>query len=272
MKKSSSRRRFLEVSALGGTLAACKPAAKVEEPSRLGKPVSAYGERAPFEKAVRWTRTTRTPEQASSNTPHQDLNGIVTPSSLHYERHHAGIPRLDPAEHKLLIHGMVERPLIFTMDELHRLPSVSRIYFLECAGNTGSEWPAKTAPDVQQSHGLASCSEWTGVPLSLVLSECGVKPGASWILAEGADPCRMQRSVPLDKCMDDVLLAYGQNGEAIRPEQGYPLRLFVPGWEGNISVKWLRRIKVVDEPTDDARRDVEVHRSDARWHGAQVHV
>ncbi len=251
MKKSSSRRRFLEMSALGGTLAACKPAAKVEEklPSRLGKPVSGYGERAPSETAVRWMRTTRTPEQASSMTPHQDLNGIVTPSALHYERHHSGVPRLDPATHKLLIHGMVERPLIFTMDELHRLPSVSRIHFLECAGNTGSEWPAKTAPEVQQSHGLARCSEWTGVPLSLVLAECGVKPGASWILAEGADPCHMSRSVPLAKCMDDVLLAYGQNGEAIRPEQGYPLRLFVPGWEGNISVKWLRRIKVVDGPT-----------------------
>jgi sulfane dehydrogenase subunit SoxC len=249
--KKSNRRRFLEVSALGGTLAACKTGAKVEEPapSRLGKPVSAYGERAPSEKATRWIRTTRTPEQASSMTPHQDLNGIVTPSALHYERHHSGVPHLDPATHKLLIHGMVDRPLIFTMDELHRLPSVSRIHFLECAGNTGSEWPEKTAPEVQQSHGLASCSEWTGVPLSLLLAECGVKPGASWILAEGADPCRMSRSVPLAKCMDDVLLAYGQNGEAIRPEQGYPLRLFVPGWEGNISVKWLRRIKVVDGPT-----------------------
>ncbi len=251
MKKPSSRRRFLEVSALGGALTACKPGVKVEEslPSRLGKPVSAYGERAPFEKAARWTRTTRTPEQASSNTPHQDLNGMMTPSSLHYERHHSGVPRIDPAQHRLLVHGMVERPLLFTMEELRRLPSVSRIYFLECSGNTSSEWPAKTAPDVQQSHGLASCSEWTGVPLSLILAECGVKPGAKWILAEGADACHMSRSVPMEKCLNDVLLAYGQNGESIRPEQGYPLRLFVPGWEGNISVKWLRRIKVLDQPT-----------------------
>jgi sulfane dehydrogenase subunit SoxC len=148
----------------------------------------------------------------------------------------------------LLLHGMVERPLMLTMDDIRRLPAVSRIHFIECAGNSGSEWGPKTAPDAQRAHGLASCSEWTGVPLSILLAEAGVRPGASWIIAEGADACHMQRSIPLKKANDDVLVAFGQNGEAIRPEQGYPLRLVIPGFEGNTNVKWLRRIKVVDQP------------------------
>jgi sulfane dehydrogenase subunit SoxC len=144
---------------------------------------------------------------------------------------------------------MVDRPLILTMADIRRLPSVSRIHFVECSGNGGSEWSAKSnAPDAQRSHGLASCSEWTGVLLPLLLAEAGVQRGASWIVAEGADACKMSRSIPMKKAMEDVLLAYGQNGEAIRPEQGYPLRLLVPGWEGNINVKWLHRIKVVDQP------------------------
>jgi sulfane dehydrogenase subunit SoxC len=167
---------------------------------------------------------------------------------LHYERHHSGVPTVDPAEHKLLIHGMVDRPLIFTMDDLRRLPSVSRICFIECAGNSHLGYGTRDAPTVQLSHGLASCSEWTGVRLSLLLSEAGVQPGAKWILAEGADACKMQRSIPLEKAMDDIIVAYAQNGEALRPEQGYPVRLVIPGWEGNTNVKWLRRIKAVDQP------------------------
>src|SRR5262249_21663591 len=159
---------------------------------------------------------------------------IITPSSLHYERHHSGVPNIDPEGHRLTIHGLVKRPLILTMDEIRRLPSVSRIAFLECGGNSGGEWGAQTTPDAQRAYGLASCSEWTGVPLSLLLREVGVKPGASWIIAEGADACRMQRSVPLSKELDDALLAYGQNGEPLRPEQGFPLRLLTPGWEGNV--------------------------------------
>ena len=157
-------------------------------------------------------------------------------------------PRSIPPGHRLLIHGMVDRPLIFTMDEIRRLPATSHIYFLECSGNSSGEWGEKTGRDAAQSHGLASCSEWTGVPLSLLLAEAGVQKGARWLIVEGADACKMQRSLPMEKAMDDALVAWGQNGEALRPEQGYPLRLVVPGWEGNISVKWLRRIRAVEEP------------------------
>ena len=249
---NASRRRFLGLSAaLGGLLTSCQPAEEIAEekgPSVLGKPLRVYGERSPNETSQRLLRPGKHPELGSTRTPLQDSHGMITPSGLHFERHHAGIPDIDPAEHKLMIHGMVERPLVFTVDEIRRLPSVSQIHFVECAGNSGGEWGPKTAPNVQLSHGLASCSEWTGVPLRLLLEEAGVKSGATWLLAEGADACHMQRSVPLDKAMDDCIVAYGQNGEAIRPEQGYPLRLVVPGWEGNISVKWLRRIKAGDTP------------------------
>lgn len=242
--KKTNRRRVLQFGAtLGGGLLA-----RGEEPSRLGKPLSGYGERSSFVKSVRATRQSKTPEAGSSSTPLADLYGIITPSSLHYERHHAGVPAIDPARHRLTIHGLVERPLVLTMDEISRLPSVSRIHFLECGGNSGGEWGVKTALDAQRAYGLASCSEWTGVPLSLLLREVGVKPGSSWIIAEGADACRMQRSVPLSKDLDDALLAYGQNGEPLRPEQGFPLRLLTPGWEGNVQVKWLQRLLVTNQP------------------------
>jgi len=188
------------------------------------------------------------PEESSSKTPLHNSIGIITPSSLHFERHHGGVPDLDPATHTLTIHGMVDRPLVFTVDELKRLPSVSRIMFLECSGNGNSEWKRAGEPTVQRTHGLTSCSEWTGVPLSMLLAACRVQPGASWILAEGADACKLARSVPLSKATKDALVAYGQNGEALRPEQGYPIRLLLPGWEGNTNVKWLRRIKVLDQP------------------------
>ena len=249
---STTRRRWLELTALAAGTAACRRSAPAPEadtgPNLLGKPVTAYGERSPFETAARALPDTRTPETAASRTPLQDSCGILTPSSLHYERHHSGVPKIDPAQHRLLLHGLVDRPLVFNVEEIRRLPSVSRIYFLECSGNSSGEWGEKTGRNAAQSHGLASCSEWTGVPLSLLLAECGVQKQAKWLIAEGADPCKMQRSLPLDKAMEDVLVAWGQNGEALRPEQGYPLRLVVPGWEGNISVKWLRRIKAVEEP------------------------
>jgi sulfane dehydrogenase subunit SoxC len=249
----SGRRRFLRFGvALSGALTACKrsgpPAAEQTEPSALGKPLSAYGDRSPFEKSLRLVGAGKNPEIGATRTPLQDSYGILTPAPLHFERHHSGVPQIDPAAHRLLIHGMVERPLMLTMDDIRRLPAVSRIHFIECAGNSGSEWGPKTAPDAQKAHGLASCSEWTGVPLPVLLAEVGVKPGASWIIAEGADACHMSRSIPLKKALDDVLVAYGQNGEAIRPSQGYPLRLVIPGFEGNTNVKWLRRIKVVDQP------------------------
>ncbi|HWF08522.1 MAG TPA: sulfite dehydrogenase, partial [Bryobacteraceae bacterium] len=184
-----------------------------------------------------------------SNTPLQDLDGIVTPNGLHYERHHAGVPAIDPAQHRLIIHGLVERPMIFTMEDLTRFPLVSRLHFLECSGNSSPNWTApKPELTVQDIHGLLSCAEWTGVPLAVVLAEAGVRPEAKWMLAEGADAAAMTRSIPIEKALDDALLAYRQNGERLRPEQGYPLRLFLPGWEGNTSVKWLRRLKLGAAP------------------------
>ena len=226
-----------------------KTAAVEEEgPSQLGATIRAYGERSPHEKSARFLPDTKTPEAASSRTPLADSHGIITPNGLHFERHHSGVPTIDPAAHKLLIHGLVSNPLMLTMGELKRLPSVSRVHFIECAGNSRSEWGTKGAPDVRQSHGLASCSEWTGVLLSVLLAEAGVQAKAKWLIAEGDDPCHMQRSIPLSKALDDIIVAYGQNGESLRPEQGYPLRLVVPGYEGNINVKWLRRINVTDQP------------------------
>src|SRR5215475_9315553 len=240
--KRTSRRNLLRMGAavMGGGLLSSRKVVAAESPGQLGTPLGAYGDRSPFEKAVRFTRESKTPETGSSFTPLADSVGTLTPSSLHYERHHAGIPTIDPARHRLVIHGMVDRPLSLTVAEIRRLPSVSRTLVLECGGNSGSEWAPRTAPDVQRSHGLVSCSEWTGVPLSLLLMEAGVQPGAAWVIAEGADACRMERSIPLKRAMEDILVAYGQNGEALRPAQGYPLRLLIPGWEGNSNVKWLQ--------------------------------
>ena len=246
----SSRRQLLRIGAsVGGGLVARREGALAGENTagQLGTPLGPYGERSPFEKAVRWRRDSKTPETGSSFTPLQDSVGTLTPSSLHYERHHAGIPSIDPAQHRLVIHGMVNRPLSLSVAEIKRLPSVSRTLVLECGGNSGSEWAAKTGPDVQRSYGLVSCSEWTGVPLSLLLTEVGVQPRASWLIAEGADACRMERSIPIAKAMDNILVAYGQNGEALRPAQGYPLRLIIPGWEGNANVKWLHSLKLTDQ-------------------------
>jgi sulfane dehydrogenase subunit SoxC len=247
-----SRRWFLRLgTAWSAALVACRSkTAAPPEPPALGRAVSPYGERSPFETATRYfTRDTRTPlEEASSRAPLHDTYGIITPSSLHFERHHAGVPAIDPATHTLTIHGFVDRPLVFTVDEIKRLPSVSRIHFLECSGNSASEWRGARESNVQRAHGLTSCSEWTGVPVSLLLRECGLQAAGSWMLAEGADPCRLARSIPIKKAMSDALVAYAQNGEPLRPEQGYPLRLLLPGWEGNTNVKWLRRLKILDRP------------------------
>jgi sulfane dehydrogenase subunit SoxC len=183
---------------------------------------------------------------ASSRTPLQDLDGIITPNGLFYERHHGGVPVIDPARHRLMLHGLVASPLVFSVDELRRFPSVSKVYFLECSGNPSYKKPyGKTASDVM---GLVSCAEWTGVPLKTLLNEAGLSPSARWIVAEGADAAAMTRSIPIEKCLDDALVVYSQNGERLRPEQGYPIRLFLPGFEGNMSVKWLRRLKAVEAP------------------------
>jgi sulfane dehydrogenase subunit SoxC len=183
-----------------------------------------------------------------SRTPLQSLHGIITPNGLVFERHHAGVPDINPDLHQLVIHGLVDRPMIFTMDDIVRFPSESRIYFLECSGNSAAELKKASNQTVQQIHGLLSCCEWTGVRLSTILQECGVQPEAKWALAEGADGAAMTRSIPMNKLMDDALLVYAQNGEMLRAEQGYPLRLFLPGYEGNMSIKWLRRIKLGTEP------------------------
>jgi sulfane dehydrogenase subunit SoxC len=210
-----------------------------------------YGQPSKFEqdvirRNVPWLTVS---EQSSVNfTPIHELDGIITPSGLCFERHHGGVPEIDPAQHRLMIHGLVERPLIFTMDDLVRFPSVSRILFLECPANGGMEWKGAQMNGAQFTHGMVHCCEWTGVPLSTLLAEVGVKPDGKWILAEGADAAAMTRSIPLDKALDDCLVCYSQNGERIRPEQGYPVRLMAPGWEGNVNVKWLRRIKVGDRP------------------------
>lgn len=217
-----------------------------------GAPLSGYGNRATHESGVQRVAGPQpgTTGSGGSRTPLQSLEGIITPSSLHFERHHSGVPDIDPAQHQVLIHGLVERPLIFSMDALTRYPLVSNIRFLECSGNSaannGAEAPQQTAGGV---HGLVSCSDWAGVPLSILLEEAGVKAEGKWLLAEGADAAAMSRSVPMAKAMDDAILALYQNGERLRPEQGYPVRLFLPGFEGNMNVKWLRRIKVTAEPT-----------------------
>src|SRR5215475_10776036 len=196
--KRTSRRQVLRTigaAAIGGGLLGQEKARAAETPGTLGTPLGPYGERSPYEKAIRWTRQSRTPETGSSFTPLADSIGTLTPSSLHYERHHAGIPNIDPAQHRLVIHGMVDRPLSVSVANIRRLPSQTRVMVLECGGNSGSEWGATTGPDVQRSFGLASCSEWTGVSLPLLLKEVGVQPEASWLIAEGADACRMERSV-----------------------------------------------------------------------------
>jgi sulfane dehydrogenase subunit SoxC len=209
-----------------------------------------YGVPSKFEKnVVRRLREARaTDTEAFSVTPLQNLHGIVTPNGLVFERHHAGVPEIAPSEHRLLVHGLVDRPLIFSMDDLLRFPSVSKTYFLECSGNSSTEWGKSGYHSVQRTHGLISCCEWTGVPLSTILDEVGLKPEAKWILAEGADAAAMTRSVPLEKALDDALVVYAQNGEMLRPEQGYPVRLFLPGFEANMSVKWLRRLKIGCQP------------------------
>ena len=183
-----------------------------------------------------------------SRTPLQSLHGIITPNGLVFERHHAGVPDINPDLHKLVIHGLVDRPMVFSMEDIVRFPSESRINFLECSGNSAAELKKASNQTVQQIHGLVSCCEWTGVRLSTILQECGVHPSAKWALAEGADGAAMTRSIPMSKMMDDALLVYAQNGEMLRAEQGYPLRLFLPGYEGNMSIKWLRRIKLGTEP------------------------
>lgn len=245
-RRSFTRRGFLGSASLASMTAM---AAARAEPRLQGDPRRVYGDRSPFEKSARSFGAANVAiTTGSSRTPLQDLYGIITPSSLHFERHHSGVPTIDPAQHELLLHGLVERPRKFSMEELRRFPSISQVHFIECAGNAGREHRGNPGSTVQLSHGLVSCSEWSGVLLSTLLREAGLKDSARWIVAEGADASRHSRSIPISKALDDVIVAYGQNGEAVRPEQGYPLRLVVPGWEGNVNVKWLHRLHVTAQP------------------------
>jgi sulfane dehydrogenase subunit SoxC len=262
---AASRRDFLRRSAAiaGATVAGAAGGISVAEAQRLEIPATnkemgriiepkVYGMPSKFEKHVTRNRSdvfvNRQNWSDWSMTPLQHQHGIVTPNGLIFERHHAGIPDIDPAKHTLVVHGMVKQPLKFTMSDLMRYRSQSKFYFIECSGNGLTDWTKSASATVQQSHGLLSCAQWTGIPLSWLLDEAGVQPGAKWVLLEGSDGSGHARSVPIEKCMADTLIVYGMNGEMLRPENGYPLRAFVPGWEGNVSVKWLRRIKVGDEP------------------------
>src|SRR5712691_12305951 len=252
--KRSSRRQFLQRAAAAGLAAGAVGSASAQSRAVAAKPEAkpmlAEASRFPFS----GLEVTKRIDHITYYTPIQDSAGIITPAPLHFMQTHASeIPDLDPKEHRLTIHGMVERPLSFTLDELKRLPSVSRIHFVECHGNgsparhSDHEKKGSCVP-IQFVHGMTSCSEWTGVLLSVLLKEAGVKKEASWLVYEGGDPGKYTYTLPLAKAMDDVMVAYAQNGEPVRPAQGHPLRMLVPGWEGPFSVKWLKHIKVVDQP------------------------
>jgi len=261
--RPSSRRAFLQRgAAVAGAAASAGLAQGAASQDLAGQPWervygaahTGYGQPSRFEQPVMRTHARPygdlAPGSGASLTPIESLEGIITPSSLHNVRSHSGVPDIDPKQHQLLVHGLVARPLAFSIDTLGRYPMTTRIYFLECAGNSNRALAPKPVQATAGAlHGNVSCSEWTGIPLRLLLEEAGLQQAATWLLAEGADSAHMSRSIPLEKALDDAMVALYQNGERLRPEQGYPVRLLLPGWEGNMSVKWLRRIKVTDEPT-----------------------
>src|SRR3954470_16631326 len=260
-RKRQSRRRFLAGLAAAGVLPG---AARADNPQNLppnvpdwtkmlgeGVGVRAYGTPSKFEKAV-IRRTvpwlTATPESSVSFTPLHALDGIITPNGLCFERHHSGIAEIDPADHRLMLHGLVEKPLTFTLADVMRFPRINKMYFCECAANSGMEWRGAQLNGCQYTHGMVHCVMYTGVPLKVLLNEAGLKPKAKWLLMEGGDAAAMTRSLPLAKALDDALIAYRMNGEMLYPENGYPARMVLPGWEANMWVKWLRRIEVGDQP------------------------
>ena len=254
------RRRFLKTSAAAGALLAGRAATAqtlADVPPRgPGEALGAHSERSKFAEIHRIPESTPgmrkvDPSQAiNSKAPLDKLVGTLTPADLHYERSHAGVPQLDPATHRLLIHGMTSRPLVLSLDDLKAMPSVTRTAFIECTGNGWENWKSAD-PDltVQNTHGLVSNSEWTGVPLLYLIELAGVDRRATWMLAEGDDGAGVARSIPLtDEILAEALVCYGQNGEAIRPAHGFPMRLLTPGLEGNLNIKWLRRLKFGDQP------------------------
>ena len=258
-----SRRAFLRgAAAAGGTLAGAGAALAEGDPlitevqpwnNQLGDgvDVAPYGKPSEYEahvkrRTVDWL--TADPVSSINFTPLHELDGIITPNGLAFERHHGGAAQIDPANHRLMINGLVERELVFTMDDLRRFPRENHVYFLECAANSGMEWRGSQLNGCQFTHGMIHNVMYTGVKLKHLLAEAGVKTTGKWLLAEGADASAMTRSIPMEKALDDCLVAWKMNGEALRPEQGYPLRLVVPGWEGNMWIKWLRRLEVGDQP------------------------
>jgi len=266
--RETSRRRFLtgSLAAAGAGvatgMAAARPAAaagesvitEVQDWNRyLGEGVVSqpYGTPSQYEanvvrRDVEWLTASR--QSSVSFTPLHELDGIITPNGLCFERHHGGIAEIEPWQHRLMLHGLVDTPLVFTMQDLMRFPRENHVYFLECAANSGMEWRGAQLNGCQYTHGMVHCVAYTGVKLKHLLAEAGLKTAAKWLLVEGADAAAMTRSIPLEKALDDCLVAFKMNGEALRPEQGYPLRLVVPGWEGNMWIKWLRRIEVGDQP------------------------
>jgi sulfane dehydrogenase subunit SoxC len=271
----SSRRRFLkQTAALAGVAAGAGLAVKGQPAS--AQPVHVHNE--PPRRGARYSL-----DHLTHYTPLQDYMGIITPAPVHFvQQHSSEFPEIDADQHRLTIHGMVDRPLSFSMDDLKQLPSVSRVHFVECHGNSSpqihnpqnSQNPNLGLP-VQYIHGMASCSEWSGVPFSVLLNEAGVRKEASWLVLEGGDQGKFSHTLPLAKAMDDCFVAYGQNGEQLRIEQGYPIRALVPGWEGPFNVKYLKHIKVVDEPynTWNESMNHSVSRPDlggkARWYHFQ---
>ena len=254
-----SRRLFLEGGLVAGAAgiaaanAAAEPLVVQSWMNTPGTGFAGYGQPSRFEeKTVRLIPPPPNPATegvGAARTPLHLLDGIITPSGLHFERSHSGIPDIDPDQHRLVIHGLVRRPLVFTVEALHRYPMESRIAFIECAGNSQALNAPQAVPlGVAAIHGVFGCAEWTGVKLSTLLDEAGVDPSARWLIAEGADAASMSRSIPLSKAMDDTLVCLYQNGERVRPSNGYPIRLLVPGFEGNLNVKWLRRLKLTTGP------------------------
>lgn len=225
-----------------------------EHSKGLGQPVAArgYGVPSKWEKNLQRRESpglTRVSGASVSFTPLQNLFGIITPNGLHFERHHQGWWDIDPSKHRFMINGLVKNAKVYTMDDLMRLPAVSRMHFIECGANTGMEWGNVAVPTVQYTHGMLSCCEFTGVPLSTLLDDCGFdRAKGKYVLAEGADGSGMTRTIPIDRALDDCIVAYAMNGEMLRPENGYPLRLVAPGIQGVSWVKWLRRIEVGDMP------------------------
>ena len=255
--KQSGRRRFLKngVALAGVAVGAIQnskgQAPAVESPAAPRKDFRSYGEPSHFASSARTSYSANSlPHVHGWVSPLQDLVGTITPSGLHFWEDHGyvlPVEDMDPRQYRLMIHGLVDRPRIYTMEELRRLPAVSRIHFLECNANS-RPLSGPNGDLLQQVHGKASCSEWTGVELSLLLRESGLQKAGTWLVVEGSDTAKYTTSIPIEKAMEDCIVAYGQNGEDVRPEQGFPLRMVVPGWQGHNNVKYLRRIKVVDEP------------------------